>query len=483
MEEHDFVVVGTGFSALSACMYLVEKGIKPIVIDSDSQQSEGYLNRFVKPNFKRPLGLKNQFKSPHVYSYPKSKILKRNVDQLFGPTFSTGGYSELWGGVVDDSPVLLESFLNIKGKEIGEILKFIKQWMIFHEIDKNDKNYKCFAEINSCHDNVEIKSGQFAGNLNSNLRNSKTNLEKDFYVNFKTSEIFDNLIDKKLIEIRKGLLLEKIEKDIDGKTILNFKHDKSIAKIKARNLYLATGVASTAQILLASNLIKTAIIKDSQLILIPIFKFRKSFDKNLEAQNSSHPIFIMKSINEKVGTFYAQVYNLELEMLKRFSNTKFKFVLNLLNTLILKYIGVIFCYLNEVKSAPLSMSYNGKEYMMDTDKNFFDKNGFIKDFRNYNKALIKIGYIPLVRLMRVMNPGDGFHTGHLQGVYSGSTVEDEIVDTNGKLKGFNKTYLVDSSSLNYISAGPITLAIMINSINIVKKSLLNLNLANLDRNN
>jgi hypothetical protein len=121
--------------------------------------------------------------------------------------------------------------------------------------------------------------------------------------------------------------------------------------------------------------------------------------------------------------------------------------------------------------------------MMDTDKNHFDKKGFIKDFRKYNRALNKIGFIPFVRLMRVMNPGDGFHTGHLQGVHSGSSVEAEIVDTNGKLKGFNKTYLVDGSSLNFISAGPITLAIMINSISIVKKSLSNLNLANLDRNN
>jgi hypothetical protein len=483
VEELDFVVVGTGFSALSACMYLVENGIKPVVIDSDSKQSKDYLNRFVKPNFKRPLGLKNQFKSPYVYSYPKSKILKRNVDQLFGPTFSTGGYSEVWGGVVDDSTVLLESFLNIKGKEIDEVLNFIKQWFTFHEIDKKDKNYKYFAEMISYHKNIEIKSGQFAGNLSINLRNSNTNSEKDLYVNFRTSEIFDHLIDKKLIEIRKGFLLEKIEKDFDGKTILNFKHDKSMSKIKATNLYLATGVASTAQILLASNLIETAIIKDSQLILIPILKFRNSFDKNLEAQNSSHPIFIMKSINEKVGTFYAQVYKLELEMLKRFSNTKFKFVLNLLTTLILKYVGVIFCYLNEVNSSPLIMSYDGKEYMMDTDKNHFDKKGFIKDFRKYNRALNKIGFIPFVRLMRVMNPGDGFHTGHLQGVHSGSSVEAEIVDTNGKLKGFNKTYLVDGSSLNFISAGPITLAIMINSISIVKKSLSNLNLANLDRNN
>ena len=470
MEEHDFVVVGTSFSALSACMYLVQQGIKPIVIDSDSKQSKEYLNRFIKPNLKRPFGLKNQYKNSYVYAYPKSKILKSNIDQLFGPTFSTGGYSEVWGGVVDDSEALLASFLNIKGKEINEILNFIKQWLLIHEIDEKNKNLKFFTNISTTHENMEINSGQFAGNISINGQNE--------VINFKTSLIFDYLTKEKLVEIRKDLVLDKIEKDIDGNTVLILMNDNKVLKMKAATLYLATGVSSTAQILLASNIIEKAIIKDSQLILMPILKFGKALDQKLKIQNTSHPIFIMKSINKQEGTFYAQVYNLETEMLKRFNDTKFKFALKLFTTIILKYFGVIFCYLNENESGSLSMSYNGKEYVMDTHNNLFDKRRFIRNFNAYNKALFKIGCLPLVSFMRVMYPGDGFHAGHLHGYHRENCIETELVDVNGNLKGFNKTYLIDSSSLKFISAGPITLAIMINSIRIVKKSLFDLKSSN-----
>jgi hypothetical protein len=149
-----------------------------------------------------------------------------------------------------------------------------------------------------------------------------------------------------------------------------------------------------------------------------------------------------------------------------------RFAIKLLKPLILKYVGVIFCYMNEDDSDSLCMTINRDEYRLNDHRNNFDKNRINLKFKKFTKILVRLGYLPFTCFKRVMLPGDGFHVGHLQGKISGSLNEVDLTESNGSLKGFKGVYLIDGSSLNFISAGPITLAIMINSIRIVKHSIL-----------
>jgi hypothetical protein len=472
MQENEYVVVGTSFSALSACMYLVSLGLKPLVIDSNLNKSDKNIDRFVKPSLKRPLGLKNQLHYPNVYVFPKSRAMKYSSNHLFGPTFCTGGYSEVWGNVVDDSIDLLKSFLKIPVNEISEITYFIKSWMQLGETDNFRGDDSKFKKINSYNSDIEIKMSKFA--LKTSIFSS-SNLEiheTDKNSNFNTLDLIEYLADKGLIDLWKGYLLNRIEKDSDNKTTLYLSNESDQLVTKAANLYLGTGVASTAQILLASKIINSAIIKDSQLTLVPFLKFGNALKRSIAHQNYTRPKFILKNVNQDEGNFYVQVYNLDKELFQRFDKTKLKFLLKVLKPIILKYIGVMFCYLNEDDSGSLCMTYNKDEYRLNDHRNNFDKKRFNHKFKVFTKILIELGYLPFTYFKRVMHPGDGFHVGHLQGKFPESINEVDVTESNGSLKGFKGVYLIDGSSLNFISAGPITLAIMINSIRIVKQSTL-----------
>ena len=472
MQEDEYVVVGTSFSALSACMYLVSVGLKPVVIDSNLKNSDKYIERFVKPNLQQPLGLKNQMHYPNVYAFPKSRTMKYSSNHLFGPTFCTGGYSQVWGNVVDDSTDSLNRFLNISVNEISEIKNFIKSWLKLRQVNNFIGDDNIFGRINSNNSNIEIKMSKFALKTNVfSVSYSEIN-ETDNNSNFSTLDWIQYLADEGLIDLRKGYLLDRIEKDIDDKTILYLNNESDKLVTKATNLYLGTGVASTAQILLASKIVNSAIIKDSQLILVPFLKFGNSIKRSIAHQNYTRPLFVLKNINQDEGNFYAQVYNLDKELFQRFDKTKMRFAIKLLKPLILKYVGVIFCYMNEDDSDSLCMSINRDEYRLNDHRNNFDKNRINLKFKKFTKILVRLGYLPFTCFKRVMLPGDGFHVGHLQGKISGSLNEVDLIESNGSLKGFKGVYLIDGSSLNFISAGPITLAIMINSIRIVKQSIL-----------
>jgi len=472
MQENEYVVVGTSFSALSACMYLVSVGLKPVVIDSNLKKSDKYIDRFVKPNLQQPLGLKNHTQFPNAYAFPKSRTMKYSSNHLFGPTFCTGGYSEVWGNVVDESTVLLKSFLNISVNEIVEIKNFIKSWMQLREVDNFIGDGSNFGKINSNNSNIEIRMSKFAQKTNVfSISDSEINkTEKNS--NFRTLEWIEYLADKGLIDLWKGCILNRIKKDVDDKTILYLSNESDQLVTKATNLYLGTGVASTAQILLASKIIDSAVIKDSQLVLVPFLKFGNSIKRSIAHHNYTRPLFILKNINQDEGNFYAQVYNLDKELFQRFDKTKMRFAIKLLKPIILKYIGVMFCYMNEDDSGSLCMTFKSDEYELNNHRNNFDKKRFNHKFKKFTKILVKLGCLPFTYFKRVMLPGDGFHVGNLKGKLPGSLNEVDLTESNGSLKGFKGVYLIDGSSLNFISAGPITLAIMINSIRIVKQSIL-----------
>ena len=233
--------------------------------------------------------------------------------------------------------------------------------------------------------------------------------------------------------------------------------------MEAEKLFLACGPLATGKIVLDSQQeINELDILDSQYFIIPFLSLKPLItDAELKNYHSSCQLMAehMDDFSAPHRThlqyyFYNEIYERiffhKLPLLKPFRSALM---------LLFRRLGVVQGFLHSDLSATMKLrKIQNDAFELSQSKK---APNIMKIIRSILWKLLKAGLIPILPALQVKLPGQSFHNGGsfpMQSVGGFLTTEP-----NGKLRGFSRTFIADSSTFPSIPATTITLTIMANA--------------------
>lgn len=440
------VVAGTGFASILCIKYLVNLGIKPIVLDVGNE-----------------LGLKEK-----ILLKRKALARQKNLDNFH----AIGGLSNVWTGVISkysdedfsDWPINKNEFSNYYDK-VFENLSNSKRYSFYSSSQDDLLSYHLKKQENILEDqiynNKKISLKRISLLLN-NLEIKKNTIEDYKNLNaFSFKNIVKDFIKESKIEYRKEKIT-KISEDNNLVTIESLNIANERKKLICDYLFLGCGAISTYLIIKNSIKIfdKSIKIKTPKQIVMPV-KFNKL--KNFRNRFfNSFPIFKINLKRSNDYSIHTQVSNLNPTIINYFfpkirNFKRYFFLLQFFKNYGLSYsnLGNNFCdqfviddqnnlkiYENKIKMYEFLNLYN----------ELFEKNVFNGQFFHYK--------IPIK-----MKPLSGNYFGS---VFPMSSNKNNFFSSDrfGRICDFKKISITDSSIFTKLPAIPPTLTILANSLRI-----------------
>lgn len=420
----EIYVIGTGLSSLISILFLVSKGIKPIVIDIG--------NKYEKSNYKVPI-----FK-PYFY--------KKKIEEV---SFF-GGLSNIWNGVVKFSSKKDYDELDIPNSEdlIKEMLIYMDNLFFFSnvKIDKNKFQLQRIADKNLVIENLLKK---FDGMHQPIIMSS----EENYCLPYNTSQKINDLIKNNKITFIKGKVLSI--KSHKNQNFIEFISNQKTFLNKYNYVFCGAGVISSNKIIRESIKIDSNLnLRSSQKWLI------FSLYKNKKKINNSFPLY-QGAITENGKTkIYIQSNLLSQLMRNKLSKWLRLIVEILLKLTIFNYISI--CYVSVIEDK--------------NDKTKIDK--FYSYFKDLNKLSKKINNFQ--KLFRVFPLGiklpklGGNHFGSSFPLVNDNDVSNKLNKENnsnqyGSIKNIENFSVIDMTTLPKIHVVPPSLNLMLHSLKITKK--------------
>ena len=443
------VVVGTGFSSILCINYLVNLGLKPVVLDVGNEIGE-----------KEKIALKK-----------KALARQKNLDNFH----TLGGLSSVWTGVINkyldddfaDWPINKNEFNNYYD-EVFENLNNSETYSFYSSSKDDLLNYQLRAQENTLkneiYNNKKISIKYVSLLLNKlDISKKKINNYSGFHA-FKIKGIVQDFIKKSKIEYRKEKIM-KLWENNNQVTIETVDITNKRKKVVCDYLFLGCGTISTYLVMKNSiaNFDKSLKIKTTKQIVMPV-KFKNLMDFKNKFFNA-FPIFQMNV--EKFGncSIYTQISNLNTTIVNYFfpklkNFKRYYFFLQLFKNYGLSYsnLGNNFCDQFIIDDQNNLKVYETKYKMseiLNIYQNLFDKNLLNGQFFHYK--------IPIK-----MKPLSGNYFGS---VFPMSKFKKSFFNSDrfGRIGNFKKISITDSSIFTKLSAMPPTLTILANSLRITKE--------------
>ena len=443
------VVAGTGFSSILCINYLVNLGLKPVVLDVGNEIGE-----------KEKIILKK-----------KALARQKNLDNFR----TLGGLSSVWTGVINkyldddftDWPINKNEFNNYYD-EVFENLNNSETYSFYSSSKDDLLNYQLRAQENTLkneiYNNKKISIKYVSLLLNKlDISKKKINNYSGFHA-FKIKGIVQDFIKKSKIEYRKEKIM-KLWENNNQVTIETVDITNKRKKVVCDYLFLGCGTISTYLVMKNSiaNFDKSLKIKSTKQIVMPV-KFKNLMDFKNKFFNA-FPIFQMNV--EKFGncSIYTQISNLNTTIVNYFfpklkNFKRYYFFLQLFKNYGLSYsnLGNNFCDQFIIDDQNNLKVYETKYKMseiLNIYQNLFDKNLLNGQFFHYK--------IPIK-----MKPLSGNYFGS---VFPMSKFKKSFFNSDrfGRIGNFKKISITDSSIFTKLSAMPPTLTILANSLRITKE--------------
>jgi hypothetical protein len=443
------VVAGTGFSSILCINYLVNLGLKPVVLDVGNEIGE-----------KEKIILKK-----------KALARQKNLDNFR----TLGGLSSVWTGVINkyldddftDWPINKNEFNNYYD-EVFENLNNSETYSFYSSSKDDLLNYQLRAQENTLkneiYNNKKISIKYVSLLLNKlDISKKKINNYSGFHA-FKIKGIVQDFIKKSKIEYRKEKIM-KLWENNNQVTIETVDITNKRKKVVCDYLFLGCGTISTYLVMKNSiaNFDKSLKIKTTKQIVMPV-KFKNLMDFKNKFFNA-FPIFQMNV--EKFGncSIYTQISNLNTTIVNYFfpklkNFKRYYFFLQLFKNYGLSYsnLGNNFCDQFIIDDQNNLKVYETKYKMseiLNIYQNLFDKNLLNGQFFHYK--------IPIK-----MKPLSGNYFGS---VFPMSKFKKSFFNSDrfGRIGNFKKISITDSSIFTKLSAMPPTLTILANSLRITKE--------------
>ena len=502
MKIYDYIVIGSGPSGVSCSKAIVEKKNKVLMIDVGKKIETNIINEFntifknnpiekarksiinlckKKINFTK----KKYFTSEFCYEDFNEFVVGKKKKNIFFSN-ARGGFSNVWGGAclpyrnldIQDWPINSES-LNLAYKKIQEEIdiSFEKDELINlyptyndNKINNKIKRSDDEKELYSCFKKQNVKNMFVGFSRLASKNNCPLCLfgcpEKHIY---NSSQTLEKLIKNENFNYLKNHKLEKfIEKEeyIELK-ILNIL-DKKISSIYCKKLFLGAGPLSTFNIVINSlKPKKTFVLKENQIFALPIYSFKKTYNKYNQISLSSFFVEVLDDINPKKN-IHLQLYILNEYLLGQIKSLIiFKFFPRIILKFFLRRFVFALGYLNSAFSNSMEI------------KPVYKNNKIFYDVRNINNILLKKqvknistkfksnkNFIFLNNFIKLFDFGSGNHFGCLFPMKKNPKYLETF--DNGKLNGTRNIFIIDSSNFTSIPPNTITYSIMANAYRIGK---------------
>jgi ferredoxin len=459
----DYIILGTGLSSFAATIALIKKGICPTIIDYSSQKQNKNLkaNRFKKTS--------KTFYGDDFATKCLNGDLIKNLS--ISNSYAYGGHSNIWGGSIDTNPFKYFSAYNFDNKKLkfffNDILKYIsleKSLNFFQDnnfdslLKKDALNFKCYEST-------------IALDKKKCIRCDNCLFGCEYDAIFNSKNVFEELELKKLVKIKKGYFIKKIERKDKFISIETKKNNKKVI-YSAKKVYCGLGSINTSKLLLRSNLAKKIIIKDSQNIIYPLFNSKHKSNKSINEDHSLSKLCMRLFDDNSHNYFYGQIYapsNYTLEYIRSKLKINFK-ISEMIDNKINKYLRSIYFLHGYLPSEYSSKIVISKEKDLIISKQI---RSFDKLILNYTETMLKDFFkdtgFTMINFLKIITPSlHSYHFGASLPMKKTPSLDE--TDIYGQLKNFKDFHIIDSTILPTIPSTSISSLTMLNSYRIAFES-------------
>jgi choline dehydrogenase-like flavoprotein len=285
---------------------------------------------------------------------------------------------------------------------------------------------------------------------------------------FRTPALIPAFERKGRLVYRPGVVVESVYETQNSSVVQCYDLEtRARLSFEARRAFIAGGPISTTSILMRSGgLFNTPIhLKDSQYFLLPLLT-AKGIPRVAEERLHTLSQIFMQIVDEKLGdgkTSFLQIYSYN-SLLGDEVRRKLRGIDRLASPLLARLM-LIQGYLHSDLSGGIDIVLAGRpgteELRMMPALNASTKSSVGKVIRKLFSVARQIGAMPLPMLLRMGEPGRGFHSG---GSFPMSATPGQFeTDTLGRPFGWNRVHAVDSTVLPSIAATTITFTVMANA--------------------
>ena len=482
IEEYEFLIIGSGPSAVAAAAMLIELGKKPCIVDagaipnSDAENLKIRRRNGDKDTTKNGVA-RNQEKTWFNSTFPYEQNTNSNVeyskDVSVRGSFAKGGLSAVWGATSSmtwdysswptsciPSEADVAFVANILGPSVTtdkhsedcknrEIPGSVNSSLLMKTFTENDREHLFSVEASKLA--ISSKVDESGCVVCGSCLNGCA-----WDAIWETKPIIDTWHGQGRIDYLPGVYVEKL-KEFENTIGINVK-SSSMKDINlfAKKVIVAAGVIPTAAILLRSEIVDNVKIKDSSTAFGVMFNF--GIKKN-ERKHHNLSQFWVRSRDK--NSFMAQIYPSSTEFTERiFSEFRTAWLLRWFIRPLLHRTNPLISYVDDSHSGTLAMSVEKSRIIVSVNSK--PNNNFHKsELKKISKVFCKSRYLLPVFLTRFSNPGTGYHIG-------ASMSHGMLTNELGVPVGCKNIHIVDASVLPNVSIGSITPTVMCNATRIAR---------------
>ena len=464
---HDAVVVGTGPSACGLIAALLERGIRPVVVDSS--QVTPLSPAAASASVSDYVGFKTWKGSDAMYwPHPASDI---NYDPRLRIRVGNylGGLSRVWGATYDRygeyrrwpasciphaadwdvvtrlMPVAITG-LGSPGHE-GHHVPLPMASRLSHLWDRFPDSTR-----------FRLQASRLALETRTDQPNHCT-LAGQCLVGCPHDSIwwggatFTRWSSRNEIQLYRGQWAHAFEED-EGVVRLRLKGTSAEeTELRARHLFIAAGPISTAALILRSSRTSEVIIRDSMTAFNGLLDLRGTRER-LEGYHTLSHLWARSAHD---SSFTIQIYPRDASHAERLRKSVPRLPKAVAKGVATRFYPTI-SYLDSDASGSLKVTRAGTQIQVAPEATG-DRRRMTRELASFGRLAMRHGFLLPALASEIGSPGSGFHIG-------ASFPHGEATDDLGRPQGLHLVHLVDASVLPHLEAGSITPTVMANAARI-----------------
>lgn len=482
IEEYEFLIIGSGPSAVAAAAMLIELGKKPCIVDagaipnSDAENLKIRRRNGDKDTTKNEVA-RNQEKTWFNSTFPYEQNTNSNVeyskDVSVRGSFAKGGLSAVWGAtssltwdysswptscipseadVAFVANILSPSVTTDKHSEDcknREIPGSVNSSLLMKTFTENDREHLFSVEASKLA--ISSKVDESGCVVCGSCLNGCA-----WDAIWQSRSIIDSWLAQGEIDYLPGVYVEILNEYENKVEIIVKSLSNTDTNLYAQKVIVAAGVIPTGAILLRSRIVENLEIKDSSTAFSAMFNF--GIKKN-ERKHHNLSQFWVRSRDK--NSFMAQIYPSSTEFIERiFSEFRTARLFSWFSRHLLQRANPIISYVDDAHSGTLAMSVEKSRIVVSVNSK--PNNEFHKsELKKIAKVFRTSRYLLPVFLTRFSNPGTGYHIG-------ASMSHGMLTNELGVPVGCKNIHIVDASVLPNVSIGSITPTVMCNATRIAR---------------
>lgn len=453
IQDEKVCVIGAGPNGLASALAAIHRGYKVMLIDPWLEYFDEHPRDSDELLLKTNIAKKNFRGSLAMYEYPQDKV-KRDFKRDFPLSLTRGGLTSVWGANSFPWQEVADCFSN--QHEHQEIISLLSANMPIESSATDGRFSSSFVSklIEKSqkykYSRLMIEPSHVAINRNVCVFCGECLMGCTFQAIFNAEFVWEALIKSGRVEIIKGFVnrLELTGNLISVQYFLN----EDTFSIEFERVFVACGAIASASLLQRSNLLDPEVqLQDSQVFYSGLIKL------SLKAtfQSTFNLVQAYGRIKLKDRIIHLSIYEASTVSVERIvsMNRHLRFIPKRFFRWIMPVIG----FLPENHSQQITLNFDGLTTEIKVPATVKSKKLLNVTFlRNFFK-FISLGVLFIPFSLKFANVGASYHVGKLQ--KDGKI----LLDSLGRLSNQPKIHVVDSSSLQEIRPGPITVFSMFNS--------------------